>query len=229
MTFAVHVYLYVYDWSVIRSGLPALARGALYTLEISAVSIALASLVGLPVALLRMSRFKPASVLASVYIQVFRSLSIYLYILFIFFGLPAVTGIQPGPFGAAVISLVLLNSAYVAEIYRGAFQAIETGQLEAAASLGMAPTWTLLSVALPQALRVSTPSLVNDFTLIVKDSSIVAVIGAYDLTYSTQQLVNFYHRSFEFYTVTGLIYVAIVVAVSWLARGLERRLSRHLA
>lgn len=223
------MFLYVYDWSVLIPSLPLLFKGLIFTIQISLTSTALALIVGLPVALLRMARFKPISWLAFVYIQVFRSLSLYIYILWIFFGLSLVTDIHLDAFQSAVIALVLLNSAYMAEIYRASIQAVDVGQVEAAKSLGMGPLTTLLNVVLPQAVRIALPTLMNNFTDMIKDSSIVAYIGASDLMYNTQQMVTYYSRSFEFYTATALIYFVVVFVLARSAMVLERRLSRHVA
>jgi His/Glu/Gln/Arg/opine family amino acid ABC transporter permease subunit len=220
---------YSFDWSVVPKSIGILAEGLGYTLEISALSLLLAVVLGLPVALARMSRFRPLSLLAYAYIQVFRALTIYVYILFVYFGLAAFLGLNLSPLEAAVVSLTLLNSAYMAEIYRSAIAAIDAGQREAALSLGIGPVMTFGTVILPQAWRVAFPSLVNQFVDIIKDSSIVAVIGAGDLMYRTIVLVSFYQRPFEFYTTTGAIYVAVVVTVSRLAARLERRLRVSVA
>jgi ABC-type amino acid transport system permease subunit len=117
----------------------------------------------------------------------------------------------------------------MAEIYRAAIQAIDPGQREAARSLGLGGIGTFATVVFPQAWRIALPSLVNQFTDIIKDSSIVALIGAPDLMYQTIERVSFYQRPFEFYTTVAGIYLVMVVIVAQLAARLERRLQRHLA
>ena len=117
----------------------------------------------------------------------------------------------------------------MAEIYRSAIQAIDPGQREAARSLGLGSITTFATVVFPQAWRIALPSLVNQFTDIIKDSSIVAVIGTPDLMYQTIERVSFYQRPFEFYTTIGAIYLAMVIIVAQVASRLEKRLQRHLA
>lgn len=209
--------------------IPLLWKGLIFTVQISLTATALALLAGLPIALLRMVKFKPVSWLAFAYIQVFRSMSLYIYILWIFFGVSIVTGVHLGAFASAVIALVLLNSAYMAEIYRASIQAVDVGQIEAATSLGMGRVATMLNIVLPQAVRIAIPNLMNNFTDMIKDSSIVAYIGASDLMYNTQQLVSYYSRSFEFYTAAAVIYFAVVFILARSATALEKRLSRHVA
>lgn len=223
------LYLYRYDWTVVPASARFLARGLMLTLEISVLALACSLVVGLLVALLRMAPVRPVSLVAFGYIQVFRALSLFIYILWIYFGIAALLGINLSPLAAGVVCLTLLNSAYMAEIYRSAISAVDVGQWEAAMSLGMGRVTTFLQVVLPQGWRIAVPSLVNQFVDIIKDSSIVAVIGAGDLMYQTIERVSFYNRPFEFYTTTGLIYLTLVVIVAQLASRLERRLRRHLA
>ncbi len=217
-------FLYTYNWSVIPASAPQLAQGLVLTLQLAIASLALSLVIGLLVGLARLSTFRPLSAAAFAYVQVFRALSLYVYILWVYFGLAAFLHIDLSPFQAAVISLTLLNSAYMAETYRSAISAVDSGQWEAAQSLGMNPLVVFIGVVLPQAWRVAFPSLVNNFIDIIKDTSIVALIGAGDLMYKTNVLVSFYNRPFEFYTTVGLIYLSIVVIVAQLANLLERRL-----
>ena len=217
-------FLYHYDWSVIPKSARLLAGGLQATLEISALALVLSLSLGLVVALGRLAPFRPLSLTAFAYVQVFRALSLYVYILWVYFGIAALTGINFSRFTAGVISLTLLNSAYMAEIYRSAIRAIDPGQWEAAISMGMNRVATFATVVLPQAWRIAVPSLVNQLVDIIKDSSIVAVIGTSDLMFRTIDRVSFYNRPFEFYTTTGLIYLTIVLIVAYFATLLERRL-----
>lgn len=219
---------YTYDWSVVIKSIAFLEKGLLVTVRISVLSVVFSLALGLLVALVRMVP-GPIGLIGFVYIQVFRALSLYVYILFVYFGIAAAFGLNFDPITAGVISLTLLNSAYMAEIYRAAIQAIDPGQREAARSLGLGSITTFVNVVFPQAWRIAIPSLVNQFTDIIKDSSIVAVIGTPDLMYATIERVSFYQRPFEFYTTLAGIYLVMVVIVAQLANRLEKRLQRHLA
>lgn len=222
------VLTYSYDWSVIPRSVAFFERGLSVTVRIALFSVVFSLALGLVVALIRMAP-GPFGVIGFVYIQVFRALSLYVYILFIYFGVAAAIGLNLDPIPAGVVSLTLLNSAYMAEIYRAAIQAIDPGQREAARSLGLGGIQTFATVVFPQAWRIAIPSLVNQFTDIIKDSSVVALIGAPDLMYQTIERVSFYQRPFEFYTTVAGIYLVMVVIVAQLARRLEKRLQRHLA
>jgi len=224
-----HFFLtYSYDWSVIPKSIEFLVRGLTVTVRIALLSVAFSLVLGLIVALVRMAP-GPIGMIGFAYVQVFRALSLYIYILFIYFGIAAAFQIDFDPITAGVISLTLLNSAYMAEIYRAGIQAIDPGQREAARSLGLGSIATFATVTFPQAWRIALPSLVNQFTDIIKDSAIVAVIGTPDLMYQTIERVSFYQRPFEFYTTIAAVYLAMVLIVSNLAVLLEKRLQRHLA
>jgi His/Glu/Gln/Arg/opine family amino acid ABC transporter permease subunit len=207
----------------------ALGYGLVLTLQIAVLAFVFALIVGLVVAVCRLAPFPPVRAFAFGYVQLFRSISLYIYILWIFFGLPLAFGVHLTPLQAGVLALTLLDSAYMAEIYRSAILAVDRGQWEAAASLGMSEVTQFFSIVLPQAFRIATPSLVNQLIDIIKDSSIVAVIGASDLMYTTIRLVSTTNRPFELYTATGLVYLAIVLLVSQLATRVERRLRVYVA
>ena len=224
-----HIFLtYSFDWSVIPKSLAFFERGLAITIRIAILSVVFSLVLGLIVALVRIAP-GPIGFIGFVYVQVFRALSLYVYILFVYFGIAAAFRIDFDPITAGVVSLTLLNSAYMAEIYRAAIQAIDPGQREAARSLGLGAVATFARVTFPQAWRIAIPSLVNQFTDIIKDSSVVALIGASDLMYITTERVSFYQRPFEFYTTVAAIYLVMVLIVAQLAAQLERRLRRHLA
>jgi His/Glu/Gln/Arg/opine family amino acid ABC transporter permease subunit len=219
---------YAFRWSVVQESFGQLEHGLRITLELSLVALVLSLVLGLVVALCRMAQFAPLRLAAYAYIQVFRAVSLYIYVLWVYFGIAGATGINFSPLTAGVIALTVLNSAYMAEIYRSALGAVDRGQHEAATSLGFGRIRGFTTVILPQAVRTAVPSLVNQFVDIVKDSSIVAIIGTMDLMGVTNQLVGFYRAPFELYTLVAFFYLTIVLVISALAAGLERRLQRHL-
>ncbi|GAA5232055.1 amino acid ABC transporter permease [Verticiella sediminum] len=215
------------DWHAVWLQAPQLAKGLVFTLQIAFAGYAASLVLGLLVALLRMSPWWPLRSLAFAYTQFFRAISIYIYVIWIYFGLTMVTGLDLTPFAASVISIALLHSAYLSEVYRAAIQGVDKGQREAAGSLGLGRVSTFFEIVLPQAMLVAVPQLVSQFAMIVKDSAVVALIGASDLMAETIRAANLEHRTFEFYTTAALVYLALVIAVSRLGRLLERRLSRQ--
>jgi His/Glu/Gln/Arg/opine family amino acid ABC transporter permease subunit len=223
----VNLLAYAFQWDVIRPAIGELWHGLRITLELSGLSLVFSLALGLVVALCRMSPIRPLRAAAYVYIQVFRALSLYIYVLWIYFGIAGAIGVNFSPVTAGVIALTVLNSAYMAEIYRSALGAVDPGQREAATSLGFGRIRGFVTVVFPQGIRVAVPSLVNQFVDIVKDSSIIAIIGTADLFGVTNRLVSYYRAPFELYTLVAFFYLTIVLAISALAAMLERRLQRH--
>ena len=202
-----------------------LLEGLAYTAVLSVAAFALALVPGLLVALMRRSGSRTLSVLGFAYVQAFRSVSIYIYVIWIYFALPALLGIDLPPFAAGLIALVMLHSAYMAEIFRSSLEGVEPGQAEAARSLGLGRFSIFFDVVMPQGLRIAVPQLVSEFIGIIKDSSVVAVIGASDLMYRAIAAASVSFHSFEFYTAAGLLYLACAVCVSAAGNLVERRLT----
>jgi His/Glu/Gln/Arg/opine family amino acid ABC transporter permease subunit len=215
---------YHLDWHVVLNQLPLLAKGLVLSVEIAMCAYFVSVVAGLLIALMRRSDWLPVWILAFLYTQFFRAISVYIYIIWIYFGLAVAAGIKLDPFTASVLAIALLHSAYVSEIFRAAIAAVPIGQRDAARSLGLGRIRTFTDVVLPQAMRVALPQLVNQLTMIIKDSSVVALIGAKDLMAETISAANREFRAFEFYTTAALIYLAMVLLVSAFSVLLERHL-----
>lgn len=218
--------MYVYDWGPVLGAIPRLVGGLVGTIQLAVLSFVTALALGLLIALARRSSLAPLRALAYAYVQTLRSMSHYIFILWIYFGLAIVLGINLSPFEAGVVTVGMVQSAYVAEVCRAAFASIHAGQREAAASLGLGPIYTLIDVLFPQALRFAAPMLVTELIQCVKGVAIVAAIGGNELMYVATQFVNTTLRPFEFYTATALIYVTLVTVIGHGGSHLERRL-RH--
>jgi His/Glu/Gln/Arg/opine family amino acid ABC transporter permease subunit len=205
-----------------------LLQGTLITLEVAFLALGVALVLGLPLALMRSSCHKILSVPAFLFIQFFRGTSLYVLILWVFFGLSIAFGINLLPMPAAILCLGLLNSAYMAEVYRTGLDTVGFGQREAARSLGIADLRIFRLVVLPQAMRVIIPSAANLFVDMLKDAAIVGVVGVWDLMKQADRLTKYYFRPFEFYTASAVIYFVVVFAFSRLVIVLEKRMSRHV-
>jgi His/Glu/Gln/Arg/opine family amino acid ABC transporter permease subunit len=221
-------FAYAIQWGVIRPAIGELWHGLWITLELSLLSLVFSLALGLVVALCRMSPFRPLKAVAYLYIAVFRALSLYIYVLWIYFGIAGAIGVNFNPLTAGVLALTVMNSAYMAEIYRSALGSVDPGQREAATSLGFGRVRGFVTVIFPQGVRIAIPSLINQFVDIVKDSSIVSIIGTADLFGVTNRLVSYYRAPFELYTLVAFFYLTLVLVISALAALLERRLQRHL-
>ena len=206
-----------------RLYLPMLLRGAVVTVEISVLAMALAIVCGLALALLRLYGIAPLRWVAVAYIEVIRGTPLLIQLYLIYYGLPNV-GIRFNAFAAAVLGLGLNYAAYEAENYRAGIQAVPRGQMEAALSLGM-PRWLALrAVVLPQAIRVVIPPVTNDFIALFKDSSLVSVITMVELTKVYGMLALTTYDFMGLGLMTAAIYFGLSFPVSLIARHLERKL-----
>ncbi len=199
-------------------------RGAYYTLAISVVAISISVVVGLIIALPGLSKNKYLRGINRTYVEVVRSVPILVLILWVFYGLPELTGIRLNVFWAGVFALALSDSAFQAEIFRAGIQSIRRGQYEAAQSISLNYVDTMRFVILPQAIRRILPALGNQLVYMIKMSSLVSVIGLQDLTRNARELVVTEYRTLEIYTILVLEYLVIILIVSAGVRWLERRL-----
>ena len=219
---------YQFAWEVVNEYRTWLWTGVLLTLQVAGVSMALAMVLGLPVALLRMSSIWPVRTFASFYISVFRAIPPLVFILWMYYGVTLVTGLNIVAFWSGVICLTLQYSAWLAEIYRSGLQAIDKGQREAALSTGLSETRAFARVIWPQAWRIIIPPMANNFVGIIKDSSLVGIIGVNELMRQSQIAVSLTFRPFELYTAAMVIYILLTLAVARLASFLEQRAARSL-
>jgi len=220
---------YQFAWNVVWQYRFWLLEGTLLTLKIAAVSMTLAMIFALPLALLRMSRLRFLSGVAMIYIAVLRAIPLLVFILWMYFGVTLVTGLQVDAFGAGVICLTLQYSAWLAEIYRAGLQAIDKGQREAALSTGLSQSRAFAKVIWPQAWRIIIPPLASNFIGIIKDSSLVGVIGLNELMRQAQIADSLSFRPFELFTAAMVIYIVLALIISPLASLVERRAARSLS
>lgn len=219
---------YQFAWNVVNEYRDWLWLGVQLTLKVAAVAMAFAMVLGLFIALMRMSPSWPVRTIASLYISVFRAIPLLVFILWAFYGVTLVTGLNIDAFWSGVMCLALLYSAFLAEIYRSGLQAIDKGQREAALSTGLSRTRTFAKVIWPQAWRIIIPPIANNFVGIVKDSSLVGIIGLNELMRQSQIAVSLTFRPFELYTAAMVIYIILTLAIARIASLLEQRAARSL-
>ncbi len=204
--------------------LPLLLRGALTTVELSVLSMALAVFAGLAVVLVRLYAVAPLAWFAKAYVEVIRGTPLLIQLFLIYYGLPQI-GIKLQAFWAAILGLGLNYAASESENYRAGIQSIPRGQTEAAQALGMGRWQTLRHVVLPQAARVAIPPVTNDFIAMFKDSSIVSVITMVELTKVYGMLANSTYDYIGLGLMTAGIYFGLSYPASILAQRLEKKLS----
>jgi polar amino acid transport system permease protein len=220
-----------------RRHLLFLLGGFRITLELSALAVMLGVALGLLGALfLRSRRFWLRTATRGA-VELIRIVPLFVLLLWVYYALPIVLrGFEDGPFwpvlapiadlspfAAATLALSANAGAFLTEIFRAGIEGVPQGQVEAARSLGMTETMTFARIILPQALRRMLPATVNQFINTVKDSSLAAAIGLAELTRRATELQTQTYRPLELYSVLALEYLAILLALTWLARVVERR------
>lgn len=211
------------DFELIQRALPILLMGAGVTIEITAFSVAIGFFIGLFVGIARISQFKILRIMAAVYADCIRGTPLLVQIFLIYFALPMAIGQRVEPFIAAVAACGINSGAYVSEIFRAGIQAIDVGQMEAGRSLGL--TWwkTMRFIILPQAFKNILPPLGNEFIAMLKDSSLVSVIGFEELTRCGQLIIAQTYGSFEIWMTVAVLYLIMTMAISRIVAFLEKR------
>jgi polar amino acid transport system permease protein len=181
-------------------------------------------MLGIIVASMRLSGFRLFRLLAALYVEVMRGIPLYVFLLWIFFGLATVADIRFTPFQAMVIALAFTGSGYTAEIFRGGIQAIAPGQSEAAKSLGLSALRTFRHVVFPQALRIAIPPLGNTLIGLVKGATIMSVIGEPDMVFVASDINTTYFTPFEAFGAVAVLLIVMVLALSTVVALIERLL-----
>ncbi|MEE3429065.1 MAG: amino acid ABC transporter permease [Ruminococcus sp.] len=214
---------------VFNEAMPLLLDGLKLTALVSLASIAIGMILGLFICLMKMSKNVVLRGIAGVYIWIIRGTPMLVQALIIFLGVPqliqvAIPSFRFDAVTAGIITLSLNAGAYLAEIYRGGIMAVPKGQSEAARSLGLSKSKTMRKVILPQALKFSVPSLVNQFIITIKDTSILTVIGMAEVVNKAQQYVGSTFVYFETYSIVALMYLAIISLLMVLSNHIEKKL-----
>lgn len=211
------------DFELIQRALPILLMGAGVTIEITAFSVAIGFFIGLFVGIARISQFKILRIMAAVYADCIRGTPLLVQIFLIYFALPMAIGQRVEPFIAAVAACGINSGAYVSEIFRAGIQAIDVGQMEAGRSLGLTWWQTMRFIILPQAFKNILPPLGNEFIAMLKDSSLMSVIGFEELTRRGQLIIAQTYGSFEIWMTVAVLYLIMTMAISRIVAFLEKR------
>lgn len=202
------------------------------TLIMAFYSLIFASIIGLIFGMLSVLKSKVCNVIAQIFVDIIRGVPMIVLAFFVFFGIPyalknflhstfTFTALQAG-----IICLSLNCGAYMSEIIRAGIQSVDIGQMEAARSLGI-PYWKAMQkVVLPQAIRTMIPSIINQFIITLKDTSILSVIGFPELVNAAQNVIAINFKSFQVWFLVGLMYLIVITILSKIAKALERRMNR---
>ena len=199
---------------LIEKSLPFLLQGALITIEITMLSVGIGFFIGLFTGIARISRVRLLRITATIYADGIRGTPLLIQIFLIYFALPVVLGMHINPFVAAVTACGINSGAYVSEIFRAGIQSIDIGQMEAGRSLGLTWWQTMYYILLPQAFRNILPPLGNEFITMLKDSSLVSVIGFEELTRRGQLVIAQTYASFEIWMTVAVLYLIMTLVIA---------------
>lgn len=214
------------DYSVLIPFIPLLLDGAWMTIKISVLSLAIGLVLGILGGFGRLSKSFIIQKIVAFYIWVFRGTPLLVQLFIIYFGLPQL-GLNFTPFQAAVIGLSLNTGAYATEIVRSALKAVDKGQYEAATAIGMSWGLAMYRIIGPQAIKILIPSMVNQFIMTIKNSSMVSLLTITELFRTGESIIVSTFRSLEVYTVIALIYLMITSVLMVIANRLEKGLSAY--
>jgi His/Glu/Gln/Arg/opine family amino acid ABC transporter permease subunit len=214
----------------------ALLAGYAMTIFLTCVTMALALVLGLLVSLLRTSEFKPLRFASGVYVEFFRNTPLLVQLFILFFALPKLPPIDLpvigrvrwllSPLQAAIIGLTLYTGAYTAEAFRSGLLSIDKGQSEAARALGLTYLQTRRHIVVPQAFRVAVPLLTSILSALFRNTALVSTIGVLELLAAADRIQQQNFRTFELFTVAGILYLSLTLPLAYASGHLERYVAR---
>src|ERR1700720_249154 len=212
------------DWGVMWYAAPYMAKGALITLEISALAMVAGCVIGVICGLLSLSDLTILKAFVRSYVYFVRGTPALVQVFLVYFALPVI-GIYIPNFWGGVVALAFNAGGFIAEIVRAGLQSIDAGQTEAALSIGMTDRQSILFILLPQSLRRITPPLTNEVITLVKSSSLLSVISITELTRSAQVIIAERFTPFELYAELAVYYLVIISVLAWFSEYVEKRLA----
>lgn len=212
------------NFSLVTDFIPFMLKAAVVTVQLSVVSILIGLVLGLIIALMKISHFKVLSLIADFFLWIIRGTPMLVQLFIVYFGLPQI-GIELSPFISSVIALGINSAAYIAEIYRGGILSVPKGQVEAAESLGMRYPTIMKKIILPQAIRVSVPSLGNQAIMMLKDSSLASLVTVTELMMVSQRFASTNFAFIEFYIAAAGFYLIMTTCFTIILNRVEARMS----
>lgn len=212
-------------WSLIKDNKAALLDGLIKTLQLTIVGIVLAAIWGVLLGVMGVAPSRVIRGLSSVIIYIFRGLPMLVLAFFIYIGIPNLTGQKIPAFTAGVVTLILNEGAYIGAFVRGGFRSVDPGQLEAARSLGMPYGKAMRKVVMPQGIRLTIPSFINQFIITLKDTSILSAIGIIELTQTGTLIIARNLQGFKVWLLIAVLYLIVITLLTWLSNWVEKRVN----
>ncbi|WP_354244145.1 amino acid ABC transporter substrate-binding protein/permease [Arthrobacter sp. UYEF20] len=213
-------------WDLLVNSFPALLKGLGNTVLVTAISFAVAMVIGLFMGFLKISTNVVLRGIATTYVSIFRGTPLLVWAFFFYFGIPQLTGQPIDIWVAGVLTLSLNSGAYITEIVRGSIQSVDPGQLEASRSLGLGYAKSMQKVVVPQAFKIMTPSLINQLIIMLKDSSLLLAIGFAELLYQGQQIYAGNFRITETLLIVAVLYFVVIMLLTKLANVADKRFNK---
>ena len=215
----------MFHFDLLAPSIPFIVEGVGVTLQYTLISVCGGLVLGTLLGLCKVGRSRLLKTFSNVYTSVFRGTPLLLQLGMVYFALPTLTGITLSPFMAGILTFSLNSGAYLSEILRAGIDSVDKGQREAALSLNISSALTMRHIVLPQAIRNVLPSLVNEIVDLLKESALISVIGGADLMRRANMVAAEKYLYFEPLLVAGLCYYVLVLALTSLAKALERKLA----
>lgn len=214
-----------FDWSVVPDNMDILLEGLWLTIKISVLSLILSLPIGIIVGFGRIAKNPVIRFISGAYVEIMRGIPLLVLLMWIYFGLGKL--IDFGTYWACIIGLATFSGAFLAEIFRSGVQAVPKGQMEAARASGMSNFQAMRLIILPQAIRRILPPTASQFIMLIKDSSLVSVIGGVDLTLRAKSIVATSYRALEIWTAVAILYFILTFTLSMLIRYFEKRMLKN--
>ena len=216
-------------FGLLKESFPSLMNGLKMTLLLTVVSLIIACILGILFGLCRVAHSSILRAIGTIYVDIFRGTPLIVQAFFIYFGLPAALDFRISAVTAGIITLSLNAGAYMAEIVRGGIESVDKGQMEAARSLGLPYKTAMAKVILPQAIRLMIPSIINQFIITLKDTSILSIIGINELTQSGKIIIARNLESFQMWLIVGVMYFIIIMILTKVSNRMERKIQNGKA
>lgn len=217
--------MYQWDFTILWSYRSLFVQGLWITLAFTVAIVVLGLAIGLLAGLAKLSAFRPLRWLANGYIELFRCTPVLVQLVWFYYALPILSGIEMSALTASVLALSLYGGSFYAEIIRGGIASIEAGQREAGYAIGMTPFQAMRRIVLPQALKRMVAPLMNQSIIQFKNTSLVSTLAVPDLLYQGQVAAHDSYRPLEIYTLVAVIYFAVLLPLTAIVRRGEARLA----
>ena len=214
---------YIWQWNQIWDYRQVFVRGMQVTVILTCWALLIGMVLGLLLGLMRSSRLLVLRLPAAIYIDIFRATPILVQLVWIYYALPILSGVQMGNIASASVGIGLHAAAYIAEIFRAGIASIDRGQSDAAKSLGMGYGQAMRRIILPQAIRRMVPPFINEFATLMKLTTLGSVLAVNELLHEAENLINNTYRPLETYTVVAVLFGLMIYPFIWLSQRLEQR------